>query len=212
MTPFTRTLERGTLVIVGLGSIGLSIARKARAFEMRVVGVSRHGRPAPPCERVVPYTQFREVLPEADALVLALPLTEETLHLLGRDELARMKPGAVVVNIARGGLIDEPALIAALQQGRLAGAGLDVVEHEPLAPDSPLWAMQNVLLTPHIGGRGGVEQDQRLAAFLADNLRRFLAGGELRNRVDPRTGLALDAHADHPAADHPAADPPGAGR
>ena len=171
-------------------------ARKAGAFGMRVVGVSRRGRPIPHCERVVPHTRLREVLPEADALVLALPLTTETLHLLGRDELACMKPGAVVVNIARGGLIDEPALIAALQQGRLAGAGLDVVEHEPLAPDSPLWAMQNVLLTPHIGGRGGVEQDQRLAAFLADNLRRFLAGGELRNQVDPRTGLALDAHAE----------------
>ena len=207
MTPFTRSLAGSTLVVVGLGSVGRSIARKAGAFGMRVVGVSRRGRPIPHCERVVPHTQFREVLPEADALVLALPLTEETFHLLGRDELARMKPGAVVVNIARGGLIDEPALIAALQQGRLAGAGLDVVENEPLAPDSPLWAMQNVLLTPHIGGRGGVEQDQRLAAFLADNLRRFLAGGELRNQVDPRTGLALDAHADHPAA-----APPGAGR
>lgn len=212
MTPFTRALEGGTLVVVGLGSIGRSIARKARAFEMRVVGVSRQGRPAPHCERVVPHTQFREVLPEADALVLALPLTGETFHLLGRNELARMKPGAVVVNIARGGLIDEPALIAALQQGRLGGAGLDVVESEPLAPDSPLWGMQNVLLTPHIGGRGGVEQDHRLAALLADNLRRFQAGRELRNRVDARTGLALDAHADHPAADQPAADPPGAGR
>jgi phosphoglycerate dehydrogenase-like enzyme len=207
MTPFTRSLEGGTLVLVGLGSIGRSIARKARAFEMRVVGVSRRGRPTPPCERVVPHTQFREVLPEADALVLALPLTGETFHLLGREELARMKPGAVIVNIARGGLIDEPALIAALQQGRLAGAGLDVVENEPLAPDSPLWAMQNLLLTPHIGGRGGVAQDQRLAAFLADNLRRFQAGLALRNRVDARTGLALQAEADHPAA-----DPPGAGR
>jgi phosphoglycerate dehydrogenase-like enzyme len=212
MTPFTRTLENGTLVVVGLGSTGRSIARKARAFEMRVVGVSRHGRPVPDCERVVPHRQFREVLPEADALVLALPLTAETFHLLGRDELARMKPEAVVVNVARGGLIDEPALIAALQQGRLAGAGLDVVESEPLAPDSPLWAMPNVLLTPHIGGRGGVAPDPRIAALLADNLRRFQAGQELRNRVDARTGLALCADTDRPATDRPVVDPPGAGQ
>jgi phosphoglycerate dehydrogenase-like enzyme len=200
MTPFTRALEGGTLVVAGLGSIGRSIARKARAFEMRVVGVSRQGRSVPHCERVVPHTQFREVLPEADVLVLALPLTEETFHLLGRNELTRMKPGAVVVNIARGGLIDEPALIAALQQGRLGGAGLDVVESEPLAPDNPLWTMQNVVLTPHIGGRCGAEQNHRLAAFLADNLRRFQAGRELRNRVDGRTGLALHADADLPGA------------
>jgi phosphoglycerate dehydrogenase-like enzyme len=189
--PVHCTLEGGTLVVVGLAH-RWSIARKA-GLEMRVVGVSRHGRPVPACERVVPHTRFREVLPEADALVLALPLTEETFHLLGRDELACMKPAAVVVNIARGGLIDEPALIAALQQGRLAGAGLDVVENEPLAPDSPLWAMQNVLLTPHIGGRAGSAPDPRLAALLADNLRRFQAGLELRNRVDARTGLALHA-------------------
>jgi phosphoglycerate dehydrogenase-like enzyme len=189
MSPFLRALEETTLVIVGLGGIGRNVARKAKAFDMHVIGVSRHGRANASVDRVVSQKRFREVLPEADVLVLSLPLVTQTHHLLGKKELACMKSGAIVINIARGGLIDEAALIDALKHGRLGGAGLDVVESEPLAPENPLWEMDNVLLTPHIGGRGGVAQDRRFAALLAENLHRFQNGQPLRNAVDPDTGL-----------------------
>jgi phosphoglycerate dehydrogenase-like enzyme len=189
MSPFLRALEETTLVIVGLGGIGRNVARKAKAFDMHVIGVSRQGRAKESVDRVVSQKRFREVLPQADILVLSLPLVAQTRHLLGKKELACMKPEAIVINIARGGLIDELALIEALRHGRLGGAGLDVVENEPLAPENPLWEMDNVLLTPHIGGRGGVAQDRRSALLLAENLRRFQNGQALKNEVDPATGL-----------------------
>jgi phosphoglycerate dehydrogenase-like enzyme len=193
MSPHVRALEESTLVIVGVGSIGSQVARKAKAFDMHVIGVtrkdvSRQGTPIPFVDKTVSRKHFREVLPEADVLVLSLPLEEKTRHLLGAKELASMKPESVVINISRGALIDEAALIDALRQGRIGGAGLDVVENEPLAAESPLWEMDNVLLTPHIGGRGGAAQDRLAALLLGENLRRFQAGKPLKNEVDPDTG------------------------
>ena len=189
MNPYVRALEEATLVILGLGGIGRNIAQKARAFEMRVIGVSHRDEADLFFDDVVPRQKLHEVLPLADALVLCLPLNEQTRHILGEKELAMMKPEAVVVNIARGGLIDEQALIRSLQEGRLAGAGLDVVENEPLSPESPLWEMENVLLSPHIGGRGGTAQNRRFAELLSENLRRYQNGQKLQNLVDPRTGV-----------------------
>jgi len=193
MSPYLRTLEESTLVIAGLGSIGSNVARKAKAFDMRVIGVTRQGatQPGPVdpyVDKMVSRKHFREVLPEADVLVLSLPLEPQTHHMLGAKELAIMKPEAIVINISRGALIDEPALIDALKNRRIGGAGLDVVENEPLAAESPLWEMDNVLLTPHIGGRGGTAQDRRAALLLEENLLRFQAGESLKNEVDPDTG------------------------
>lgn len=175
--------EGGTMVIIGMGAVGRNVARMARAFEMRVVGVSREAKIGGDIDAVVPRTGLCNVLPEADVLVVAAPLSSETRHLVGSKEFEVMKPTAIVVNVSRGEVIDEEALIDALEQGRIAGAGLDVAEKEPLPPQSPLWRMENVVLSPHVAGRGGVDQNRRLADLLAENLRRYLEGRPLRNVV-----------------------------
>ena len=128
-----------------------------------------------------------EVLPEADLLVLAAPLTSRTLGMIGRRELASVKCGAYLLNVGRGGTVDEAALIEALRQGRLAGAGLDVFEQEPLSPDSPLWDMENVLITAHYAGDSPHYHERAMAIFL-DNLQRYTAGQPLRNVVDKQRG------------------------
>ena len=177
-----------TMVLIGVGDIGARTARIAAAMDMRVIGVRRNPEiGAPGVARMVGPDRLHQVLPEADFLVLTVPLTPETEGLIGEAEFALLKPGACIFNVGRGRTIDQAAMVRALQDGRLAGAGLDVTDPEPLPADSPLWAMDNVLLTPHYSGRTP-RYDERAMAIFLDNLVRYRAGRPLRNVVDK--GLA----------------------
>jgi phosphoglycerate dehydrogenase-like enzyme len=155
---------------------------------MRVIGVRRNPRePVPGVERIVGPDRLLEVLPLADFVVLTIPLTPETRHLIGEPQLRAMKPTAYLFNIGRGGTIDEVALIRGLREGWIAGAGLDVFAKEPLPADSPLWRMENVLITAHYAGATPHYNERAMAIFL-DNLRRYRAGAPLRNVVDKSLG------------------------
>jgi phosphoglycerate dehydrogenase-like enzyme len=181
-------LGRTTLGVIGMGSIGGEIAKRARALGMRVLAVRRHpsNDPAPAHEQFGPAGTAR-VLAESDWIVLATPLTSETRGLIGARELAIVKPGAVLVNLGRGALVDEHALIDALAAGRLGGAALDVFEHEPLPADSPLWDLPNVILTPHISGLSARYWERAIDLF-ARNLEHWVEGRPLVNLVDKRRG------------------------
>ena len=172
------------LLIVGFGSIGKELARRARAFEMRVWGVTRSGRgDAALAERVVPASQLNDVLPEADYVVLAAPETPETKQLISAAQFAQMKKGARFLNVGRGSLVDEAALMDALRGGRLAGAALDVTSVEPLPAESPLWRAPNLFLTPHTSAISE-RLWERETQLLMDLLERWFDGRELRNLVD----------------------------
>lgn len=151
-TGMPRDLHGRTATIVGWGPIGQQIGAVLHALGMRVVAVRQRPDSAGPDYQTVTYRTLGEVLPRTDWLVLACPLTEDTRGLIGAEALARLPQGAHLVNVARGEVVDEPALIAALREGRLAGAYLDVFAHEPLPTDSPLWDMPNVIVTPHSAG------------------------------------------------------------
>lgn len=170
------------LAVVGLGPIGRAIADRAMAFGMHVTAFTRSARDFEPFP-VLPLGELDDALVEADYLVLALPLTDATHRLFDAARLARMKSGAFFVNIARGELVDEQALVEALASGHLAGAALDVFETEPLPPESPLWTMPNVLVTPHSSGRSASSDDRATEIFL-DNLARYTHGQPLRNEVE----------------------------
>jgi D-2-hydroxyacid dehydrogenase (NADP+) len=173
-----------TMVIVGLGRIGSRLAKLARAFDLHVIGVKRdvssgHGVANELCQTAA----LASVLPRADIVVLACPLTPETTNLIDSAALALMKPTATLINVARGKVVDEDALIAALGSKRLAAAGLDVTREEPLLPASPLWSMPNVLLTPHTAGETQRYEDN-VIDILLENLERLWAGEtQLRNAV-----------------------------
>jgi phosphoglycerate dehydrogenase-like enzyme len=173
-----------TLLVVGLGQIGGRLAELAKAFDMRVVGLRRNpaaGRGA--ADSVHAMGELKSVLPEADFVALTCPLAKETEKLVDAEALARMKPSAHLVNVARGRVVDEPALVAALTARRIAGAGIDVTAEEPLAPSSPLWGMEHVLLTPHTAGETRHYEDN-VIEILRDNLGRLRRGEEpLRNQV-----------------------------
>ena len=172
-----------TLVIVGLGGIGGEIARLARALGMRVIGVRRSAaRGAVTADDLVPPARLREVLPRADWLALACPLTDETCGWIDADALALLPDGAHVINVARGEIVDERALVAELGAGRIAGAYLDVFEVEPLPPDSPLWSLPNVIVTPHAAALSAGNQARQAEIFLA-NLARWARGEALANVV-----------------------------
>ncbi len=174
-----------TLCVVGLGDIGRSIARSARALGMTVVGVSRSGRRAPGLDAVYATRDRARALARADFAVLTVPLTDGTRGLIGRRELGAMKPTAWLVNVARGPIVDGAALREALRRRRIAGAVLDVFDTEPLPPGDSLWRMDNVAITPHISGPSVAGE---IAPIFADNLRRYLAGRPLRYEVDRRRG------------------------
>ena len=185
----SRALAGRRALVVGLGSVGCAIAAKLAALDLEVWGIRRSaGRDCPAgVARVLPPSGLADALRQVDALVLACPLTEQTRHLIGAAELAALPPGALLVNVARGPVVDEPALIAALRSHRLAGAALDVFAEEPLPADSPLWALDNVLLSPHSASTLADENRRIVDLFLA-NLERFLAGRPLLNRFDPARG------------------------
>ena len=174
-----------TLAIVGLGDIGRVVARAARGLGMRVIGVTRSGRRVAGVERVYPPRALGRALGAADFVVIILPLNERTRGLIGDAELAVMRPTAWLLNIGRGPVIDEAALLRALERRTIAGAVLDVFAKEPLPPDHPLWAVDNAVITPHISGPSTPEE---LAPVFNDNLARYLAGRPLRHVVDRRRG------------------------
>ena len=181
-------LEEKTCVVLGMGSIGTEIARRAKAFGMTVVGIRRNPSEKPDfVDDLVGPEGMDEALARADFLTIALPLTEKTRHIIDAQALSLMKPSAYIFNVGRGALIDEPALVQALQDGRLAGAGLDVFEKEPLPEDSPLYEMANVIITPHSSGRDPRSRD-RLTNLFCQNLQRYLAGQPLLNLVDKQAG------------------------
>jgi len=166
---------RGTTVlIVGLGAIGREIARLAEAFGLQVLSTRRTEG------------DLDELLPRADSVVVTLPLTDETRGLFDRRRIGLMKPGAIFVNIGRGPVVDEEALVDALRSGRLRGAALDVYATEPLPQDSPLWELDNVILSPHTAAQS-IKENERIVELFAENLRRYLAGEELLSRI--RTDL-----------------------
>jgi len=186
-----RELIGQTLGIIGVGSIGRQIAKLGHAFGMRVLGMRytplAQGEADPDVDGYYTREQLHELLGQSDYIVLAVPLTPATDQMIGEAELRSMRPNAYLVNIARGRIVDEQALIRALKEGWIMGAGLDVTEEEPLPPDSPLYSMPNVILTPHISGHS-VHYEERLARLFADNIRRFRAGELLHNRYDPVRG------------------------
>ncbi|MFT3690101.1 D-2-hydroxyacid dehydrogenase [Paenirhodobacter sp.] len=172
-----------TMLVIGLGAIGDRVARLAKAFDMTVIGVRRdpaQGRGQ--ADEVFGFTDLAAAIPRADVVVLCCPLTEETRGLLSRPLIAALNPGAYVVNVARGACVDQGALTEALAAGRIAGAALDVTDPEPLPPDSPLWDMPNVVISPHVAGETRF-YEQNVIGILCENLARLKAGrADLLNR------------------------------
>jgi D-2-hydroxyacid dehydrogenase (NADP+) len=172
------------LLIVGYGSIGQELARRAKAFHMRVWGVTRSGAgDLTHAEKILPASRLEEVLPHADYVVIAAPETPETNRLIGAPQIARMKRGARLINVARGSLLDEAALMRSLETGGLGGAALDVTETEPLPRDSALWKAPNLFITPHTSAVSD-RLWQRETALLLELLERWFDGREMFNRVD----------------------------
>jgi phosphoglycerate dehydrogenase-like enzyme len=185
-----RELHGKTVGIVGLGHIGAEAGRLAKAFGCRVIATKRSATEVHRglySDEIMPVADLHRLLAESDYVVLSVPLTQETRGMIGEAELRAMKPGAVIVNIARGPVIVEAALLRALREGWIAGAALDVFDKEPLPPDHPLWDMENVILTPHISG-GTEIYNERAVEIFAANLRRYLAGEPLENVVDAARG------------------------
>lgn len=176
-------LQGRTLAIVGLGQVGSKLAQLAKAVGMHVIGTSLHPSVGV-VDRFFPREKLHDMLPLAEYLVLIVPHTPSTEKMIGTTELNLLPRGAYLVNIARGAIIDEPAMIQALQSGQLSGAALDVFEHEPLPPDSPLWEMSNVLVSPHSASTSDRE-NERLTDLFCDNLRRYVNNEKLRNVLDP---------------------------
>lgn len=181
-------LRGKTLGIVGLGQIGQEIARLGNAFGMRVLAVKRNpGQPLEGVNRVVSMEGLEMVLKESDYLVLTLPLTPETKGFIGARQLELMKPSAILINVARGEVVDQDDLIAALQQGVIAGAGLDVFETEPLDSESPLWQLENCIITPHCAALSP-QYMTRATDLFCRNLDAYLRGEPLPTQVDPKRG------------------------
>jgi phosphoglycerate dehydrogenase-like enzyme len=184
-----------TVGILGLGAIGGYVAKLAKADGMRVLAIRRSARRRAASQKagitdvdeLLPPSDLTYLLSQADYLVIAVPLTPESRGLIGERELRTMRPTARLINISRGAVIDEAALVRALKEGWIAGAALDVFEQEPLPRDSELWGMDNVILTPHISGGTPVYMERAVALFCV-NLRRYLAGEPLRNAVDLQRG------------------------
>ncbi len=181
-------LQDKTMLVVGIGGIGAEIARRAHGFGMHVIATRRSESPAPDyVQRVGKPADLKAMLPLADVVAVCVPLTKETDHLFDADMIAAMKKGAYIINIARGKVIDTDALLAALKDGRLAGAALDVTDPEPLPSGHPLWSTPNVIITPHVAADGEIT-DQRWWALYKENIRRFGAGQPLLNCVDVKAG------------------------
>jgi phosphoglycerate dehydrogenase-like enzyme len=177
-----------TMGIIGYGAIGRSVAQRARGFDMDVLAVDPHPEPAAPfVHETWGMERLPDLLAKSDVVVVSAPLTNESYHLLDAEKLALMKPDAYLIVVSRGGIVDEAALAAALQDGKLAGAGLDVTEVEPLSAESPLWDAPNVIITPHTAGDSS-QKEQRCVEIFCENLQRYANGETLLNLVDKRRG------------------------
>jgi phosphoglycerate dehydrogenase-like enzyme len=177
------------MTIVGLGTIGQEVARRAHAFGMHVTGVRRRPAEPPPAyaDRIIGPGHLHDALRGADVLVLAAPSIPETDRLIGAEQIALLNRGAILINVARGRIVDEAPMISALQNGQLGGAVLDVFDKEPLDPDSPLWTLPNAVITPHSSGVRPDHWDEVIDLF-SENLSRFQRGEALRNVVDCAAG------------------------
>lgn len=178
-----RQVFQMTVLVVGMGHIGRDTAKLFSALGARVIGVNRTVRDEQGVEQVYPVDQLAEVIGQADAVVNCLPEATDTTGLISAEVLASLKPGAIFVSTGRGTCVDEQALVAALQDGRISFAALDVFAVEPLPAESPLWAMDNVVIAPHTGALNA-QEDELIAKLFAENARRLLDGEELLNRVD----------------------------
>ena len=185
---YSGTIEGLTAGIVGVGNMGGAAASACKALGMRVLGIRRGGKPHPDVDRMSGMDGLDALLTASDVVFLCTPLTAETRGLIGAAQFARMKPGAGLVNIARGAVVDTDALRAALARGQLSGAVLDVFDPEPLPPESPLWDTPNVIITPHCSSDDAETYIPRTLDLIFDNLRRLLANEPLTAVVDPRLG------------------------
>jgi D-2-hydroxyacid dehydrogenase (NADP+) len=185
-----KVLRSKTVGIVGLGHIGREVARLAKAFGMRVLATRRSVRKSKRAryvDRLFPPNGLRQLLAESDFVVITLPLTRETYRIIGEAELRSMKSTAYLINVARGNLVDEEALVRALEEHRIAGAGLDVFTKEPLPADSRLWEFPNVIISPHIAG-GMENYVEKATGVFCENMQRYLGGRRLINVVDKKRG------------------------
>jgi phosphoglycerate dehydrogenase-like enzyme len=186
--PVPVSLVGRTIGIVGYGEIGQAIAARARGFGFRLIGVRRRPRPAPELDALYPVDQLQRLLAESDYVVLTTPLTPETRGMIGAAELRAMQPTAWLINVGRGEVVQEAALLQALHEGWIAGAALDVFSQEPLPPDHPLWSAPNVIITPHSGGVAHPAFAEETLQQFVDNLARYVRGEPLRNVVDKLAG------------------------
>ncbi|HXF35120.1 MAG TPA: NAD(P)-dependent oxidoreductase, partial [Candidatus Acidoferrales bacterium] len=177
------SLEDMTVAVVGFGGIGREVARRLRAFDVRIVGVRASGRPDALADEMYPAARLHDALARVDAVVVTVPMNEQTRGLIGAPALAALPPHAFLVNVARGPVVDAAALKNALSENRLAGAALDVADPEPLPPDDPLWSDPRVLITPHIGGFGSIESSRRIVALFERNVANLRAGKPLEAQV-----------------------------
>jgi D-3-phosphoglycerate dehydrogenase len=198
----TRDLTGATVGIVGLGGVGRRLAKVLAPFRVRILATDWYPVRQPPgVEFLGPPSALHEVLAAADVLFLCAPLTEHTRGMIDAAALARMKPGAILVNVARGPLVDEAALAAVLESGHLDSAALDVTPEEPPAASSPLWTAPHLIITPHVAGQSGRRIDA-MTDFFCDNVRRYIRGEPLRNLVDKRLGFLEPPTASDQALGH----------
>lgn len=180
-----------TLGIIGMGGFGMEMAKRAQGYDMQVIAIDPVRTERPPYVHELRPTSpetLQDLLRRSDIVMMACPLTKETYHLIGKAELELMKPTAYLINVTRGGIIDEPALVDALKSGQIAGAGLDVTEKEPLAADSPLWDAPNLILTPHRAG-ASQHRPRKIFEFFSQQLERYFQGQRPANIVDKRRGF-----------------------
>ena len=184
----SREMRGLTMGVIGFGAIGRAVAQRARGFDMEVIAIDPHPEPgAPFVVETWGMERLPDLLAQADVVVVAAPLTAQSYHLLDAAALAWMTPDAYLIVVSRGGIVDEDALVDALQSGRLAGAGLDVTEIEPLPAESRLWDAPNLIITPHTAGDSS-EKERRCIEILRENLLRYTSGESLLNVVDKRRG------------------------
>ena len=176
-----------TLAVIGFGRIGVEVGRLAKAVGLKVIGVRAHPKPSEHADEVVGTDRLHDALGKADFVLNVLPLTEETRGLFNAEVIATMKPGACLINTGRGHIVEENALVAAIESGRLGAAVLDVFATEPLPPESPLWTLENVVITPHTAG-DMIDWEDDVTNLFCNNLERWIKGEALANIVDPARG------------------------